>query len=409
MYDDLPFVEDVDLEGLSVVLRVDINSSIVDGRIEDDERIRRHAKTVAALLDEGAKVAVLAHQGRPGDPDFTTLEPHHEVMSEVLGDGIEYVPDVFGPAAKEAIRSLKPGEAVLLENVRFYSEERMNREPEWHAQRHLVRNLAPLFDVFVNDAFAAAHRSNASLVGFTRRLPSYVGHVMKREVEVLDGKVRKEMEDGVFVLGGSKVGDAMRVIARAVEMDNVKRILLGGLVANVFLWAEGIDPGRPTRKYLRDKGYADYVDDARELLEEDEEGKIMVPKDVALNDGGRRVEVPVEELPSDHPIFDIGSETIEEYVAEIESAGMVIANGPMGVYEEGGFEKGTYEVLNAMANSDAFTVIGGGHIIAAAKACGAYEGMDHVSTGGGSMLRLLAGERLPALEAIRTCPLNEGG
>ncbi len=404
MYEDLRTMDDFEFEERWVLLRVDINSTIVDGRIEDDERIRRHLITIRELVEEGARVAILAHQGRPGEDDFTTLEPHAKIMEREL-DEFEYVPDVFGPTAKEKIRSLDPGQVLLLENVRFYSEERMNRDPEWHARRHLVRNLAPMFDVFVNDAFAAAHRSNASLVGFTRRLPSCVGRVMEREIEVLETMVKNEMEDGVLVIGGSKVGDAIKVVRRALQMDNVLRVLLGGLVGNLFLWASGVDIGKPSRRILKEKGYTRYLDEARELLDEDD-GKILLPRDVALNAGGERREVPVEELPADEPIHDIGSETIDLYREEIRRAGMIIANGPMGVYEERGFERGTYEVLETIASADGFSVIGGGHIIAAAKACGAYDGIDHVSTGGGAMLRLLAGERLPALDAVATCPFT---
>ncbi len=404
MYENVRTMDDFEFEERWVLLRVDINSTIVDGKIEDDERIRRHLVTIQELVEEGARVAILAHQGRPGEDDFTTLEPHAEIMAEELDD-FEYVPDVFGPTAKEKIRSLDPGQVLLLENVRFYAEERINRDPEWHARRHLVRNLAPLFDVFVNDAFAAAHRSNASLVGFTRRLPSCVGRIMERELEVLENMVKNEMEDGVFVIGGSKVGDAIKVVRRALQMDNVRRILLGGLVGNLFLWASGVDLGRPSRRILEEKGYTRYLDEARELLEEDD-GKILIPKDVALNVGGERREVDVEELPADAPVYDIGSETVDEYREEIRRAGMIIANGPMGVYEERGFEKGTYEVLDAIASADGFSVIGGGHIIAASKACGVYDDIDHVSTGGGAMLRLLAGERLPALDAVATCPFT---
>ncbi|AAM02875.1 phosphoglycerate kinase [Methanopyrus kandleri] len=404
MYENISTMDDFEFENKWVLLRIDINSTVIDGKIEDDERIKRHLGTIKELMEHDARVAILAHQGRPGEDDFTTLEPHAEIMSEEL-DNFEYVPDVFGPTAKKKIRSLEPGEVILLENVRFYSEERINRDPEWHARRHLVRNLAPLFDIFVNDAFAAAHRSNASLVGFTRRLPSCVGRVMEREIEVLETMVRDEMEDGVFVIGGSKIEDAIKVIRRAIEMDNVRRVLLGGLVGNLFLWASGVDLGKPSRKFLDMKGYTGYLDEARELLEEGDD-VILVPEDVALNRGGEREEVDVDELPADAPVFDIGTGTIERYRKEVESAGMVVANGPMGVYEEPGFEKGTYEVLNAIADSEAFSVIGGGHIIAAAKACGAYDSIDHVSTGGGAMLRMLAGERLPAIDAILTCPFS---
>jgi len=391
-------LDELNAAGKRVLVRVDFNSPVdpASGRILGDKRIRGHADTVRRLSGEGAVAVLLSHQSRPGRADFTTLETHAERLSRVLGRGVEYVDAVFGERVREAVEDAEPGDVLLLENVRFYSEEYIEMPPDEAAETHEVRRLAPLFDAYVNDAFSAAHRSQPSLVGFPRLLPSYAGELMEREIDVL-GSLDDAPEPLVLSLGGAKVEDALGVIKNVVKNGTADSVLLSGAVGNLFLVADGVEMGEGTEKFLLDEGFLDLVDEASELLDEHGE-RLELPTDVAVEIDDERVEVSVDELPVEEPAFDIGIETVAEYSAALRDAGTALVNGPPGVYEEELFERGTRELLSASVESD-YAVAGGGDTATAIDSLG-VTGFDHVSSGGGASTAMLSGDELPGVAAL---------
>ncbi|KAF5076500.1 Phosphoglycerate kinase [anaerobic digester metagenome] len=397
---DFYTIDDFDIEDKTVLVRVDINSPVDPntGILLDDTRIQLHAGTIKELSDKGAKTVVLAHQSRPGKKDFTTLEQHAEALSNILNHEVRYVDDIFGSNARNAISLMQRGDILLLENVRFYSEEILKREPELQAETHMVRKLAPLADYFINDAFAAAHRSQASLVGFAFKIPSGAGRVMEKELKALYNAVNNVKKPCVYVLGGVKVDDSIMVMENTLENGSADCVLTTGLVANIFLLGAGIDIGSYNSEFIKNKGYWDYVKKAEELLKKFE-GKIKIPVDLALYIDEKRAECPVSELPNE-PIYDIGTETIKRYAEIIRSAETLFANGPAGVFEMEDFNIGTEDLLNAIASSKGFSIIGGGHLAAAANQMG-LSGISHISSGGGASINLLAGEKLPVVEVLR--------
>lgn len=396
---EFPTLDDVDVTGKTVLVRVDMNSPIDPrtGEILDDARIRECAPTIEELARKGAKVVVLAHQGRPGDEDFTTLERHAKKLEEVLGFPVKYIEDILGPAARESIRGLRSGEVLVLENIRFCAEENLNRLPEEQARTHLVRKLAELVDIYVNDAFGAAHRSQPSLVGFGELLPTVAGRLMERELRGLSRALSPE-RPCIYVLGGAKVDDSLKIIENVLSKGMADEVLTGGLVGQTFMAAER-DIGEPNLKLLLERGFEGEIQRARKLLLSHGD-RIRVPLDVVVDDGGRPKEIAVEELPTNLPICDIGSRTIQMYSETIIRAGTVVANGPLGIFEKPAFARGTFEVLKAMANSKAFTILGGGHVVAAARAAGVIERIKHVSTGGGACIAFLSGEPMPVVEML---------
>jgi phosphoglycerate kinase len=391
-------IDDLDFKDKTALCRVDLNCPIdpSNGEFLDDRRIRKHAETIKALADKGAKVVVLAHQGRPGSEyDFTTLEKHAKQLSGYVKKDVKYMPDIFGPSAKDIIKDLKPGDILLLENVRFMSEELLKRPSDVQATTHFVKNLAPLADIFVSDAFAAAHRSQPSMVGFCEMLPSAAGIVMQTEIENLSKARSAKKRPSVFVVGGAKVKSSLRVVDQLLATDSVDHVLTAGLVANIFLVAKGYEIRG--LEYIED--YNKHVAKAQELMKDFPE-KIEIPEDLACDKYGERMEVSLSELPLPYRIADIGTKTIERYKSIIAKAGTIIANGPAGVFEEKAFAKGTSELAHAIADSKAFSVVGGGHIAGAVAKLGLKEKISHVSTGGGACILFLAGDDLPALIAL---------
>jgi len=396
-------MDDFDLSGRTVLLRVDINSPIdpSTGRLLNDARLREHLATIRDL--RRSKTVILAHQSRPGKDDYTSLEPHAERLSVLLGRPVRFVDSLFGKEALAAIRSLNVGEVLLLENVRFFAEEDAlaDAKIEKMAKTHIVRRLAPMAQYFILDAFAAAHRAQPSLVGFVDLLPTLAGRVMEKELTMLDRAIQGQERPKIAVFGGVKADDSVAVTRHMLENGIVDRVLTAGGVANMFLQAAGKDPGSPTTDFMRREveDYDKYVEECRILLEKFP-GRILLPSDVVLNDGGTRKAIAVSELPSKLPVYDIGVDTIARYAEEIARAKTVILNGPAGVFEIEEFSVGTREILRAVAESDAFTVVGGGHTVAAVEQYGLQDKIDHVSTGGGALINYLAGRELPLVTAL---------
>jgi phosphoglycerate kinase len=401
MIEDIATLDDFNFAGKTVFVRCDLNTPIdpKTGEFLEDRRIKSHKETLLELAKKKAKVVALAHQGRAGDAEFTTLEKHAKHLSEVLGVKVKYVDDIFGTYARESVKKMKDGEIVLLENTRFYAEEEMERPPDVQANTFLVKKLAPLCEIFINDAFGTAHRSQPSTVGFTQLVPSGAGRLMESEIVGLSKCIKNPKKPLIFVLGGAKVTDSLKIIEKALGSD-VEKILTGGLLANIFLIAKGYRVGEPTIEVIRGKKLTEQIPIAQALLEKNGE-KIILPSDVALDKSGERFEIPLGDLPQDYPIKDVGKNTVKTYVDMIKNSGTVFYNGALGVYEEKKFAYGTEETIRALTNCRGISVIGGGDTVAAARNLGVEDKISHVSTGGKASIKFISGSKLAAIEALR--------
>jgi len=395
----IPTVKNIDIREKKVFVRIDINVPIdpETKEILDDRRIRVHAKTIKKLVEE-YKVAVVlgSHQGRPGELDFVTLEKHAELLTKYSGIEVKFIDDVIGPAAREAIKNLKTGEALLLDNLRLVSEEIIEATPERQSYTTLVRRLAPLFEAYINDAFATAHRSQPSIVGFPLVLPSAAGPVFEKEINALRKVVNEFEMPRIFVLGGTKVRDLIRVIENLVKNKLADRILTTGLLAQTFLVAKGVNIGIENMRFLEEKGILPLIPRARHILlmgapiETPIDFRILTPKGEAKNVGVGEIE---------GKIMDIGENTINMYSELIKEAKIVVMRGPAGIIEDERFKVGTKKLLDAAINSKAFVLIGGGHLSSMVDESLANDHI-HVSTGGNALLLFLSGETLPALKAL---------
>ena len=385
-----------------VLVRVDFNSEIDPDtkKVTSDVRIKAHAEsTLKELAEKGAKTVVLAHQGRKGDPDFTTLKQHAEILGKILKCPVKYVDDTFGDKAKAAIKVLQGGEILVLENVRSWDGETKSATPDAAAKTELVQNLAPLADLFVNDAFAAAHRGHVSMVGFTAVLPSAAGRIMQRELESLSHALEKPEKPCVYVMGGAKADDSLEISRYVLGNGIADYVLVGGVTSQLFLAAKGVDLGKGNMSFLEKKELMGLVPGIKELLKKYGD-KVQVPVDVALDSNGKRKEIPISELPTNYPIFDIGAKTVGSYVKLIAKAKSIVVSGPMGVYENKEFNFGTKKVLEAIANSQAFSLAGGGNTIAAIEEYGLTKRIGYISTAGGALIEFLIGKKLPGVTAL---------
>ncbi len=397
-------LDDVNVHEKTVAVRVDFNSPVdpATKKLLDDTRIRIHAEsTIRELVEKEAKTVILAHQGRRGEPDFISLKQHADRLSEILGLQVKFVDDIFGEKARKAIAGLRKGEVLVLENVRFWNGERRKGTPEEHSKTEFVRSLAPLFDVYVVDAFAAAHRPHVSMVGFAPVVKHYVaGRVMEKEIRALI-RVRNNPERPcTYILGGAKAEDSADIVETVFREDIADYVLTGGLVANLFLYSAGIDIGEPNIRLLEKKGFLGLRNRIKKLLEKYGE-KIVLPQDLAIKTEQGRREVSLDELPISHPILDVGLKTANIYSRKITESKTVVMNGPLGVFEEKDFEKSTLMVFEAMSKSEAYTLIGGGHTIAAATKLGYIDRFSHVSTGGGALIEYLVKGTLPVIEVLK--------
>jgi phosphoglycerate kinase len=395
-------IDDFNFKGKTALVRVDFNSP-VDPRskkILDDTRIRAHGEsTIKELSQKGARVVILAHQGRPGDADFIPLKEHAELLGKILGKPVKYVDDIFGEKAQRAIKELKNGEILVLDNVRNFADEQKKGTPEEHAKTEMVRKLAPLADVFVSDAFAAAHRAHVSIVGFTAVLPSVAGRIMEREIKALTKVVQNPEKPCVYVLGGAKADDALEISKYVLKNKIADHVLTGGVVGHLFLAAKGIDLGKPNMGFLEKKELMSFVPGIKELMNSYPQN-IEVPVDLAVEADKKRMEIPISKLPTNYPIYDIGPETVKNYIAIVKDAKSIVVSGPMGVFENKQFAYGTTKTFEAIASSKAFSLVGGGHSIAAVEELGLDKKMSYISTAGGALIEFLMGEKLPGIVAL---------
>ncbi len=395
-------LDDFDVRGRSVLLRIDINSPVDERtlRLVDGSKIKSSIPTVRELMDRGAKTTIIAHQGRPGDYDFIPLNEHAAFLSQYLGRRVRYVDDIAGEQAHKAITSLKDGEAVLLKNVRELADEQEKRTPEEHSSSQIVKALSPNTELFVNDAFGSSHRSHASLVGFTWIKPSAAGRLMEQEVKTLTKVFQNPKRPSTFIFGGTKFADAINVIEKLADREAVDNIIVAGLVGYAFLSILGKNIGAKTKKLASKDVTPEVVDRAKRLYQE-RHVKLHLPIDAAIDVEGRRKEVMLADIPDDAGIMDIGSASISEFSKIVQSSKTVFLSGPPGVFEKEEFCKGTCELFKAIVESEAFSCMGGGHSSAAANKFGVRDLISYVSTGGGALERLMLGKEMPSVEALR--------
>jgi len=406
-------LDDFEVPGKTVLCRLDLNSPFEKDRyaLKDTSRIRAAIPTVQELSSKGARVVLLSHQG--GDLEyhnFKSTELHAAEIARLLGKRVRFIDDVCGPAARQAIKDLQPGEILLLDNVRYMAEEmtlfetKLKLPPEAQAKTIVVAKLAPLGDLYVCDAFAAAHRDQPTLVGFEELLPSAMGRLFEKEYSALSKVMTAPEKPCVFLLGGAKIEDAFLMMPAVLKNNVADKVLCGGLVANIFLMARGIPLGGPSESLILGKKLEPYVEQARRIWETHPE-KIMLPLDYAYKSEGRK-EIDADRLPVDHLIADVGRKTIQAYQEEISKAKTVFVNGPPGIFEDPETEPGTRELWRHVAASTAFSVIGGGDSIAAVNKYGLSDGFSYICTGGGAMVRFLSGDELPVVRALKKAALK---
>ena len=398
-------LEDVDLEGRTVLYRVDVNSPLEpsSGRLLDDGRLRGVVPTLQAL--ELSKVVILGHQSRPGKSDFTSMSKHCERLSNILGRAIKFVPDVCGDKAIEEIEKMSDGEIIFLDNVRGNKEEygekySSNKDTE---DTEIVARLSAVSDVFVTDAFAAAHRRSPTLTGFTNSIPCIAGILMEKGMRSLRTALKDPPSPYLAILGGAKCDDSVRVALNLISKGEVDRIAFVGVTGNLMLWIDGNDIGERNRDFIRNT-LGDEFEIAWEMAEwilSEHPEKAFLPLDVAIDSDGRRIPLSINELPTEDPIYDVGLETLRALKPLVEDAGCILWNGPASYFELPEFAFGTIEILNMCTETDAMTIIGGGHTSALVNSRGVANLVSHNSTGGGSTMSFLSGEPMPVIASLK--------
>ena len=384
-------VKDVDLKGKRVIMRVDFNVPMKDGAVTDDKRIKASLPTIQYVLDQGASLVLMSHLGRPKGVGFEqefSLKPASEALAKLLGKPVQMAPDCVGPEVEALAKALKPGEVLLLENVRFHKEEEKN-DPAFAAQ------LAKLGEVYVCDAFGSAHRAHASVEGIAHQLPVAVaGFLMEQELEYLGRATSNPEHPYVAILGGAKISDKILVVENLLKQCD--QLIIGGGMANTFLAAKGYNMADSLVE-------AGSIATAKGILAKSSD-KVLLPVDAVIADKfeaeANSQVVDADKVPAGWRIMDIGPKSIEAFSAALKGAKLVVWNGPMGVFEMPKFAEGTFAIARMLATSGATTVIGGGDSASAVKKAGVAKQMTHVSTGGGASLEFLEGKVLPGVAAL---------
>ena len=399
---DFNTLDDFNVENKTVLLRVDFNMPLDKKTLNiiDETRIKLALPTIQELIRKKAKTVILAHQGKKGSWDFISMEKHAKTLEKLLGKKVIFVDDIFGDKAINAIKNLKPGDILFLDNVRKFAHETEKKSPEEHAKTDLVQKLYPLASLFVNDAFAAAHRPQCSLTGFTAVLPSCAGRLMEKELTNLEKALKNPKKPSVFLFGGAKYADVIITIDRILSNKIADKILLTGLPANAFLKSQGFNLGLKNEAAFGEEGSPELFQDISKVYSK-YKNMIYLPSDFAIEDNGKRKEISKDELPADNNIFDIGETTIEEYKNILKSANTIFVSGPCGVFENPLFMKGTQEIFSFISSLNAFSIAGGGHTVAALEQLKLKDKISHVSTGGGSLEKYMMGDKLPVVEALK--------
>jgi len=393
-------LDDFDLKGKTVFLRVDMNCPIDPQTLEisGTKRIEEAIETLDSLKE--AKVVIGSHQGRVGNNEYTGMDKHAKVLEKLMNRKIKYVEDTIGEAAQNAIKNLEEGEILLLDNLRLCAEENYEFTPENAAKTIMVSRLSKLIDLVVLDSFPSAHRSHPSIVGFPQVLPACAGRIVEREVRNLDEIMTVAKAPHVIVLGGSKVPDRLEAIKLLIQNGRADHVLLTGLIGNVFMRAQA-----RIKSPLGIKREEEVVAKAHTLIGEYPD-VFATPVDIAIDKDGERIEMDVREMGKGDKIYDLGPKTIEYYSKLIAGAGTVFISGPAGFFEKENFSYGTNALLNSVANSMATTIVSGGHLTTALKQQGLADKINHVSTAGGALVLYLTGEKLPMIKALEDAAIK---
>ncbi len=382
-------VKDIDLKGKRVLMRVDFNVPMQDGKVTDDKRIKASLPTIKYVLDQGASLILMSHLGRPKggpDPEFS-LRPAAEVLASLLGVPVKMAPDTVGPEVEAMARALKPGEVLMLENTRFHKGEEKN-------DLDLAKQMAALGEVYVNDAFGSAHRAHSSTEGVARYLPAVSGFLMEQELEYLGRAVANPEHPYIAILGGAKISDKILVVETL--LSKADKLIIGGGMANTFLAAQGFD--------MQDSLVEEASLDTAKSIMAKSADKLILPVDAVIADKfdaeANTQVVDVDKIPAGWRMMDVGPKTLELYKKALNGARLIVWNGPVGVFEMPKFAEGTFALAKLLAESGATTVIGGGDSASAVKKAGVAKQMTHVSTGGGASLEFLEGKELPGVAAL---------
>jgi phosphoglycerate kinase len=395
--DKLLKFRDFNFKGKTVAVRADLNLPYdpAEKKLSESPRLKEHIQTIKALIGQGAKTVILAHQGRRGGDDFISLELHLKLLEKRLGQEVKFISQDSG---LEPIAKLKEGEVALLENVRYYDDETSQKTPEEHSKSEISKALSPYLDYFILDSFSVAHRGHASVVGFSQNVPSVAGPVFLKEYEFLREFLAgiQFSKNDVFILGGAKPDEPLGMLKELFK-KRVEKILTTGVISLLFLKAKGYNLGK-TENFLKEKGYLNHMDIVLEFAKEE---CILSPLDVAVEKDGKRVEMDIESLPVEEQILDIGQKTIELYSKAIADANIVCMKGPAGMYEKKGFETGTKKLFEAIARSECISLIGGGNSTDAMKKLDIPpEVFTYVSMSGGAFVEFMSGKVLPGIVAL---------
>ena len=382
-------VKDIDLKGKRVLMRVDFNVPMADGKVTDDKRIKAALPTIQYVLDQGASLILMSHLGRPKggpDPEFS-LKAASEALASLLGKPVQMAPDCVGPEVGKMAQALKPGDVLMLENTRFHKGEEKN-------DLDLAKQMASLGDVYVNDAFGSAHRAHSSTEGITRFLPAVSGFLMEQELEYLGRAVANPEHPYIAILGGAKISDKILVVETL--LSKCDKLIIGGGMANTFLAAQGLN--------MQDSLVeAESLELAGAIMAKSSD-KLILPVDAIIADKfdaeANTQTVDVDKIPAGWRMLDVGPKTLDLYKTSLEGVKLVVWNGPVGVFEMPKFAEGTFALARMLAGSGAITVIGGGDSASAVKKAGVAKQMTHVSTGGGASLEFLEGKELPGVAAL---------
>jgi len=395
-------LDDFNLQNKTVLLRVDFNLPLDKNTFEilDTTRIKLVLPTIKELIEKNAKTVILAHQGRMGSWDFISLENHAKALEKLLGKKVEFVEDIYGENAKNAIEKLQPKDILMLDNVRKFKEETDKKPAEEHAQSDLIQNLYPLADLYVNDAFAAAHRPQCTLIGFTEVLPSCAGRLLEKELTTLQQAIKNPEKPSIFLFGGAKFSDVIITIKHLLDNKTASKILLTGLPANAFIKAQGYNLGEKNEKALLEEGKPEQFEEIKKVYEQYKH-EIMLPIDFAVDENNSRKEITISDLPTQNNLFDIGEKTIQNYKQTLSNAKTIFLSGPCGVFENPLFIKGTQQIFSHIAELDTISIVGGGHTVAAIEKLNLSKKISHISTGGGSLEKFMMGKPLPVVEALK--------
>lgn len=402
----------IDLEGRTILYRVDVNSPLnpLDKTLLDDSRLRTIKPTLDLLSD--SKVIIIAHQSRPGKSDFSDMSQHSERLSQIIQREIKFIPDICGDDTLEKIKEMKNGDIIFLDNVRSHNEEYGNEYHTWQdtESSEIVTKLSSVADLYVSDAFAAAHRKSPTLTGFANILPCVPGLLMMDEVSNLQIAIDNPPRPYLAILGGAKCDDSLRVALNLIEKEIVDKIAPVGLVGNLMLWANGNDIGKPNKEFLKNTLAKDFDESwnmAIKLIKNHSE-LLILPVDFAVEINGERAPLSLDQLPTNYPIYDVGISSLMNLRPVMLNSKCILWNGPASFFERPGFAFGTIEILNMCIETNAITIIGGGHTSALVSSRGVSSQVTHNSTGGGSTMCLLSGQNMPVIESLRQSAIKFG-